>query len=166
MSCSIELLWHSHLSCREQPPAMEGSAPWGTETPLTWKEGEKKGRAGSVSHLFRQEAIKAWPGRARRGGVCSQVAHLLLWMGKNCKGPAPPQRCRLLWSLPSTCKLSVFHRVTNRGTLVCSWGAKRESESITVHRAPAVSVISNQLCERSGWENLISAVIPVSQQQR
>lgn len=87
-------------------------------------------------------------------------------MGKNCKGAAPLQMCRQLQSLPSTCKLSLFHRVTNQGTLVCSWGAKRDSELNAVHRAPAVTVISNQLCERSEWENLISAVIPVSQQQR
>lgn len=46
------------------------------------------------------------------------------------------------------------------------FGAKRDSKSITVHRAPAVSVISDQLCERSEWESLVSAVIPVSQQQR
>lgn len=37
---------------------------------------------------------------------------------------------------------------------------------ITVHRAPAASVISNQLCERSVWELLISAVISVSQQHQ
>lgn len=43
---------------------------------------------------------------------------------------------------------------------------ERYSESITVHRAPAASVISNQLCERSEWELLISAVISVSQQHQ
>lgn len=42
---------------------------------------------------------------------------------------------------------------------------KRDSESITVQRTPAVSVIFNQNHERNEWESLTSAVIPVSQQQ-
>lgn len=148
LSRSPELL---HLP----PPAAEskilprrGPPSQGTETPLAWNKGRETANRWGLNHLLRKTAVTACPGRPGRSVVCARVAQLglcyclqhewgvtFLLMGKR------EQRSDLSPKHRAAPKLASSKFSISQQTRQCFSGGRRYSEFITVHRAPAASVI-------------------------
>lgn len=109
---------------------------------------EKQNTGGDLNHLLRRTAVTACPGRPGRSVVCAHVAQLglcyclqhewgvtFLLMGKR------EQRSDLSPKHRAAPKLASSKFSISQQTRQCFSGGKRYSEFITVHRAPAASVI-------------------------